>query len=178
MFVGESGSGQLNQTGGVFWTHNGIELAQNAGSSGVYVLGAGSSTGGGTVLTPYVSGGSGSSTFEFNGGYLQAYVLSGTTNPSENLLSNINTVEIRNGGANINPEGSTAYLTMPLQHSSVSGDNAVDGGLAMTGAGTLVLTGVNTYTGRTLTPVESCTWATALRKRTATTASTSSNRAR
>ncbi len=56
------------------------------------------------------------------------------------------------GGAVISTEktsGGTCTLSMALQHDAALGD-AVDGGLVKRGAGTLVLTGENTYTGPTV----------------------------
>ena len=56
---------------------------------------------------------------------------------------------MRNNGAIIDSNGYSVNIAQPLVHSTVVGDNAIDGGLTKTGTGTLTLDGVNTYTGAT-----------------------------
>ncbi len=102
---------------------------------------------GGVLSTarPIGDGGSGQSVFNFNGGTLRAAA-------GINLLQNnaANTINVRNGGAIIDTQGFTATIPEMLRHSTVPGDNAIDGGLTKTGAGTLTLTAASTYTGPTL----------------------------
>jgi autotransporter-associated beta strand protein len=57
---------------------------------------------------------------------------------------------VRNGGAIIDTNGNNVTIAQALEHSNIGGDNAIDGGLTKTGAGTLTLSGVNTYTGATV----------------------------
>jgi len=59
------------------------------------------------------------------------------------------TASIRNGGAVVNNAGFNVTIGQPLLHSTVAGDNAIDGGLISTGSGILTLSGANTYTGNT-----------------------------
>ena len=85
------------------------------------------------------------STFNFNGGELR--VLSGSSSAS--FMSGLNTAQVRNGGAVINTNGVNSTIGQSLIHSTIGGDNAIDGGLTKKGTGTLTLTGTNTYTGDT-----------------------------
>jgi autotransporter-associated beta strand protein len=54
-------------------------------------------------------------------------------------------VDVDSGGAVINPNGQAITIAAPLVH----GTGTPDGGLTLNGAGTLTLTGNNTYTGPT-----------------------------
>jgi autotransporter-associated beta strand protein len=89
---------------------------------------------------------SGIRAFNFNGGTLKApaanasFMALGTGNAAAN---------VRNGGAIINDGGFAVTITQPLLHSAIAGDNATDGGLTKLGAGTLTLSGANTYNGNT-----------------------------
>lgn len=119
----------------------GSNLAGNTQGSGTIHLD------GGTLATnrPIVGGTAAASTFNFNGGTLKA---NGT---SMTLATTLTTVNVRNGGAVIDTNGFNVTIAAPLRHSSISGDAAVDGGLAKNGTGTLTLSGTDasTYTGRT-----------------------------
>ncbi len=56
---------------------------------------------------------------------------------------------MRNGGAVIDSGANAVTIAQALTHSTISGDNATDGGLTKQGSGTLTLTAANTYTGQT-----------------------------
>ena len=99
---------------------------------------------GGTLATESVYAGGGTSTFNFNGGTLQDFYSSST-----GYFQGFTIANVRNGGAIIDTNGFNVTVAQPLVHSTVAGDNAIDGGLTKVGAGTLTLAGVNTYTGVT-----------------------------
>jgi autotransporter-associated beta strand protein len=88
--------------------------------------------------------GSGSKTFNFNGGTLKASGANGA------FMSGLTTANVRNGGVIIDDSGFTIAIAQALVHSNLGGDNTVDGGLTKNGSGTLILSGVNTYTGDTV----------------------------
>ena len=108
-----------------------------------------------TGATPVV----GNQTFNFNGGTLQSsastvnFMPTGTGTSGSGILGTAvagnEVVQVRNGGAIINTAGFNDTIAQPLLHSAVGGDNATDGGLTKQGAGTLTLSGANTYTGLT-----------------------------
>ena len=92
-------------------------------------------------------------TLNLNGGTLQA-----NGDSSEFLADLTCLVQIRGGttpygtpygGVTIDTNGHSVTINRPLVHSTISGDSATDGGLVKTGAGTLILTVRNTYTGPT-----------------------------
>ena len=82
------------------------------------------------------------SIFNFDGGTLKSTYTGGSI-----LASSI--YNVRNGGAVIDSAGADISLSEVLQHSSIGGDHAIDGGLTKTGNGKLTLSAVNTYTGNT-----------------------------
>ncbi len=60
-------------------------------------------------------------------------------------------VNVRNGGAIVDTTNFNVTISATLQHSSIGGDNAIDGGLTKRGTGTLTLSGLgSSYTGPTL----------------------------
>lgn len=124
--------------GGTF-TNNGnsLSLGQSDSSRGTY------NVDGGTLTVGVVGSSGGTSTFNFNGGTLQAAA------PTTSFSSGLTTANVRNGGAVIDTNGSNITIPQSLVHSTVSGDNATDGGLAKRGSGTLTLTGANTFNGPT-----------------------------
>ena len=83
-------------------------------------------------------------TFNFNGGTLVAGASSTT------FMQGLDLANVRNGGAIIDTNGNDITIGQALLHSMISGDAATDGGLTKTGAGTLTLSGANTYTGVTI----------------------------
>jgi autotransporter-associated beta strand protein len=91
----------------------------------------------GLVTTSY------NSTINFNGGTLRA--LSNTAN-GDTFLQTLNTARVKTPGAIIDTNGANITIGQALITDTVS----LGGGLTKLGAGTLTLTGANTYTGATL----------------------------
>ncbi|MFO1491416.1 MAG: autotransporter-associated beta strand repeat-containing protein [Kiritimatiellia bacterium] len=159
-----SGAGTVNINGGSLNTAGTlatgwITLGQNAGATAVWNHNAGTvatptvwttynaagtyNLNGGILATSGFSKGSGAGVFNFNGGTLKAsgaFTLGG---------GNVTTAQVRNGGAVIDSNGQSATISQGLIHSGIGGDNATDGGLTKTGAGSLTLSGSNSYTGTT-----------------------------
>ena len=122
--IGYEGSGTVNQTGGL--VRSSIYFGDRSGSSGVYNLE------GGTLRTSGLSKGYGSAQFNFGGGTLQA---------SGDLPSALDmTLTGKGGDAKIDTAGRVVTL---------SGVLSGEGGLEKRGAGTLILSGKNTYLGET-----------------------------
>lgn len=139
------GSGILTINAGTFdtgTTTNVFQLGDNGGAGTINLNG-------GTLATfrSFTAGvnttNSGASTFNFNGGTLKANGNQGT------LLAGLTTANIRNGGAVIDDSGKNITIAQALVHSTLPGDAATDGGLIKRGAGSLTLSGTNTYTGPT-----------------------------
>ena len=135
-------SGTFTQTGVTITNtmtgiYDALIIGHDSGSSGTYHLN------GGTLSVFGVAGGDGTSTFNFNGGTLQARADNG------GFVTGLKTAQVRDGGAKIDTNGYNVTFPQTLVHSTVSGDNATDGGLTKLGSGTLTLTGNNTYTGGT-----------------------------
>ena len=141
VYVGESGTATMTVGGGTstatLYAPVFIDVGFSTGGSGTVNLETN-----GLVQAKLVQGVSGTSTFNFNGGTLQA-ISTGT------LMQSLTTANVRNGGAIIDSNGFSDTISQALTHSNIVGDNATDGGLTKLGAGTLVLTGANTYTGDT-----------------------------
>ncbi len=171
---GASGGATLNVNGGSVTVSAGalIVNSSGAGSSATVTLTNGGSittaatttglrfggTGGwavfnldgGTLTTAAVYENSAAvlSTNNFNGGTLKAISL---TASNATFMTGLDCANVRNGGAFIDPNGQSITISQPLLHSVISGDNAIDGGLTVVGAGgTLNLKGANTYTGPTI----------------------------
>jgi len=97
-----------------------------------------------TVNSIALANGTGNA-LNLNGGILTA----GATSTSF-LTSHANlTANVRNGGAKIDTAGFNISIAQALVHSTIGGDNAIDGGLTKIGAGSLTVSGANTYTGTT-----------------------------
>ncbi len=88
----------------------------------------------------------GTRTLNFNGGTLRA---TGDTAALVNLGTGSAFANVRDGGAVIDTNGFSVTVPQALVHSNIVDDAAIDGGLTKTGAGTLTLSGTNTYTGLT-----------------------------
>ena len=134
----------LTMTGGTLTT-NGLRMA--SGYDGAVGGTTTVNLNGGTLSTLNVfseavnAGTKGTSTFNFNGGTLKA-IQSNTT-----FVQGLTSANVRNGGAIIDTNGVNVTIAQALVHSSIGGDNAIDGGLTKQGLGTLTLTGANTFTG-------------------------------
>ncbi len=97
----------------------------------------------GGVLTSArpIQNGSANTFFNFNGGTLRA-------GASVNLANGVNTTNVRNGGIIVDTNTFSPSVTSALLHSSIGGDNAIDGGLTKNGAGNLTLSSSgSTFTG-------------------------------
>lgn len=93
---------------------------------------------GGTLTTRgIIDEASGTTTVNLNGGVLKPRMANG------NFIANVANIVVKTGGAKIETDGFDITITKPLT-------GAVgDGGLQKSGDGTLLLEGVNTYTGST-----------------------------
>ena len=138
--VGGVGQGTLEQSNGLVMASAGVDIASIAGSVGTYNLD------GGTLRTlNVVSSSAANSTLNFNGGVLIAL----GNNPA--FITNVVELNVRNGGAIVDTTNFNVTISQTLQHSSIGGDNAIDGGLTKRGNGTLTLTGLgSSYTGPTI----------------------------
>lgn len=157
--LGAGGAGTVNQTGGAItnltsdtwigensvgtWNLNG----GTANLSAVHIGQLGSSTGtlnvnGGSLSTAELTSGSpvAFSTLNLNGGVIAASA------SSVNFLHDIFLAQVQSGGAIFDSQGFD--ITIPQALPSNGGDGS--GGLAKLGAGTLTLSGLNTYVGPTI----------------------------
>ncbi len=147
------GGGQANpsitltlQDSGAFNTASfGLDLnASSAGTNQTTVnLNGGTLTTGAFFKTNI--GGAQLSTLNLNGGTIRAGATSATFLP---VLTGL-TANVQAGGAKIDTNGFDVTIAQPLLHDPALGAS-LDGGLFKSGAGTLTLTAVNTYTGPTL----------------------------
>ncbi len=129
--VGGTGTGTLNINGGTFNALQGLNIARIPGSAGTNNLN------GGTLATFNVASSTGSNAFlNFNGGILQA-----AFSPPTPWVFGLSSANILAGGAIIDSSNFNVTITQPLLAGSAGG------GLTKKGAGTLTLTGVNTFTG-------------------------------
>ncbi|MBW8865658.1 MAG: autotransporter-associated beta strand repeat-containing protein, partial [Verrucomicrobia bacterium] len=89
------------------------------------------------------------SIFNFNGGTLKA---ASSALPST-FMTGLTTANVRDNGGAVDYNGFDITIGQALLHSSLAGDAATDGGLTVTNtthaAGSLTLTGANTYNGPT-----------------------------
>lgn len=131
-------SGSITEIGGF------VSIGMGSGTVGTLNLN------GGTLTTAAITGagstgstGAGTGIVNFNGGTLKAQQASASF-----VVANT-AAYVRNGGALINNNNFAITIAQPLLHTTNVSDNAIDGGLASSGANTLTLTGANTYNGPT-----------------------------
>ena len=129
LIVGESGAGTLTIGGGGFIVSTGgVRVGLNAGSSGLVNLNTG-----GILATQSLTRGSGSASFNFDGGTLRATANSNDFYPFAPADS-----EIKAGGARIDTNGKTVRITKALDGI---------GGLTKDGAGSLTFSVDQSFTG-------------------------------
>jgi autotransporter-associated beta strand protein len=149
---GNTGGNVINQLGGnvTFYSDGGVtpggggnmdlNYAGTASSSSTYNLNGGALT----VPRVIASTSTGASRFNFNGGTLKP------TASQAAFLQGLTAARVRNGGAIVDTAGFNVTIGQALQHSTISGDNPIDGGLTKNGGGKLTLSGANSYTGNTI----------------------------
>lgn len=128
--VGRAGVATLTMSGTANYTATTVRLAVDGTASGVLNLN------GGSLTANSVSEGAGSGTINFRGGTLRA----GAASMDFIAGFEAGDVVIHAGGAVIDTNAFDVRITLALTG---------DGGLAKIGAGTLTLTGANTYLGDT-----------------------------
>ena len=126
LYVGNSGSGTVTQTGGINAVSGTLSLGANSTGQGTYDLN------GGVLAVQALSKGNGTASFNFGGGTLQASSDFTTTLPM--TLTDIG------GDAKLDTAGHTVGF---------SGILSGEGGLGKLGMGTLTLSSANSYTGTT-----------------------------
>ena len=131
--------GVVNQTGGLVLFQNnsstsaGVTLGSSAGSTGSYYLN------GGQLITPRIVGGSGTGYFYFNGGT----VIPSSTVSATSFIGGVTAVYVGDGGAKFDTTNIDITVGQPLL-------NGGAGGLTKLGSAALILSGTNTYAGRTV----------------------------
>jgi fibronectin-binding autotransporter adhesin len=138
MYIGETGGGvgTLNISGGAVTLGN--TIFANAGSAkGILNLSGGTLTA--LHFTAQNGGGTGSATFNFNGGTLAA-----SADDTNFIGAKVTSVD-STGGALINTNGHNITDNSAMTHDATL--SGVDGGLTKSGAGLLTMTGNSTYTG-------------------------------
>jgi autotransporter-associated beta strand protein len=120
-----------------------ITLASSAGTNGVNgATGTLNLNAGGTLITArnFVTSGSGSGAFNFDGGLLR--INRATGNVTTDLFGTGITVNVLNGGARIDTQAHSTVINRDIVGTG-------NGGLEKLGVGTLTLNGANTFTGTT-----------------------------
>jgi autotransporter-associated beta strand protein len=126
-------TGTVNQSGGTITTGTGgVSMGLlSAGTNAIAVY----NLDGGTLVTPKIFKNVGSATLNFNGGTIRPTASNAT------FLQGLDAANVKAGGAVFDTNGFNITVAQPLL--------AAGGGLTKQGAGTLTLTGANTYTGAT-----------------------------
>lgn len=144
--VGDWGLGTLNQSGGTLSAAaagSGIVVQRNAGPGGTYNLDGGTLKAAKIWTGVVASDLNFNSTFNFNGGLLQA------TTDDGSFMQALTRANVRDGGAVIDTAGFSITISQPLLQSGML-DDVGTGGLTKHGPGTLTLLGENTYSGGTV----------------------------
>ncbi|MEI6075328.1 MAG: autotransporter-associated beta strand repeat-containing protein [Verrucomicrobiota bacterium] len=151
-------NGTLSVTSGTCNINNGAELLNGYGSTGtinvsgtgvlnVNILRISQGTGiinlnGGTLQLNRFNSAGGTGTVNFNGATVQAKSSTTSFTPLGY------TYNVQAGGASVDTAGNSITIAAPLTHDGTLGA-IPDGGLTKQGAGSLTLSGTNTYTGPT-----------------------------
>jgi autotransporter-associated beta strand protein len=140
----ESGAGVLTINSGTYINHDiggiGLLIADGGATGGTVNL-----NGGALIVNSLGAGAGAGGNVYLNGGSLKPIASNaGFWNNSTKIVA-----AVRNGGAVVDTAGFNVTIGQSLLHSTVSGDNATDGGLTKVGSGTLILSGASTYTGNT-----------------------------
>lgn len=133
IIIGDAATGVWNQTGGSVTVAESLTIARIINSYGVPSVGT-LNLNGGTITTPAVTGGAGSSTLNLNGGVLRASA------NSTAFITGVTNVVAGAGGAKI--DTNTFNVTVAQQ---ITGSGSV----TKQGAGTLSLTAAIAHTGGT-----------------------------
>ncbi len=132
LIVAEEGTGTLTVSGsGLINCAGGLSIGHAASGNGTVNLD------GGRIVTPsvYANTPDSTSTLNLNGGVLQANA------NSAGFITGLDAANVLAGGAIIDSSTNTVTIPQPLL------DGGTGGGLVKLGAGVLVLSGTNTYTG-------------------------------
>lgn len=163
--VSTAGTGNLALNNGASMANASSSVALNSGSitltgsSARVLLGGGNNAtvantfnlNGGTITTSGVTDTTASvSTFNFNGGILKAGAVSNglIVATAGNFMDALNNAVVKAGGAKVDSNGSDIKIAAALTHDTLLG-GTVDGGFEKLGAGSVTLSGINTYTGLT-----------------------------
>ena len=134
LIIGEDGTGTLTVSGsGLVNSVGGISIGHTVTGIGTINLD------GGTLRSTrvYQAGAGASSTFNFNGGVLQASANNAT------FMTGLGAANVLAGGAVLDSSSNSVTIGQPLL------DGGTGGGLTKLGTGIVALGGVNTYTGLT-----------------------------
>jgi autotransporter-associated beta strand protein len=145
LHVGDQSNGTYTLSGGsLTFTNAKNDLVLGNLGSGTFNLS------GGTATVGAIFGFGSSRVFNFDGGTLRPNADQSAMDQTA-FMASLTTANVRNGGAIIDTNGHNVTIAQPLVHSTIGGDNAIDGGLTKMGAGTLTITlaGAPTYTGQT-----------------------------